>query len=559
MAESAAVLPMSLQGFAQLPSRQKIAAMVSAAAIVAALAGAWLWAKQPDYAVLFSNLSDKDGGAIVAALSQQNVPYKFSEGGGAILVPSGQVHDARLRLASQGLPKGGMVGFELMETQKLGISQFAEQVNYQRALEGELARSIQSLAAVQAARVHLAIPKQSGFLRSEQKPSASVLVNLHAGRLLDSGQVAGIVHLVSSSVPQLVADNVTVIDQNGNLVSGLRDPLRGAGLDPNQLKYVQELEKGYIQRIEGILVPIAGPGNVRAQVSADVDFSETEQTAESYKPNGAADTNAIRSQQSSESASREPGAAGVPGALSNQPPAPATAPITTPPAPGTPTGQPASAAGQAGAVAAASQPPLNMRKESTTNYEVDKTIRHVRQPTGTVKRLSVAVVVNHRRLVAPDGKISAKPLSEAEMKQINELTREAMGFSKDRGDTLNVANTPFETGAREVLPETPFWKDPGVISLARELGKYLLFGGLAAYLFFGVGRPFLRDMAQRAERDWETRELTAPPEATAGRLPGAAAGMLSYDQKLLGAREIAKQDPQLVATVIKDWVGGNER
>jgi len=547
MAETTAALPMSLEGFAQLQSRQKIVAMVSAAAIVAALVGAWLWAKQPDYAVLFSNLSDKDGGSIVSALSQQNVPYKFSEGGGAILVPSGQVHDVRLRLASIGLPKGGMVGFELMETQKLGISQFAEQVNYQRALEGELARSIQSLAAVQAARVHLAIPKQSAFLRDGQNPSASVLLNLHPGRTLDAGQISGIVHLVSSSVPQLAAESVTVVDQGGNLVSGMKDRQRISGLDPTQLDYVQQLEKSYIQRIEGILTPITGRGNVRAQVTADVDFSQVEQTAETYKPNGTPEANAIRSQQSSESASRDPGAAGIPGALSNQPPVPATAPITAPSAPGTP------------AVSGA-QPPNNTRKDATVNYELDKTTRHIRSPTGTVKRLSVAVAVNHKQLTGSDGKLSSKPLSENELKQITDLTREAMGYNKERGDTLNVANTPFETIVREVLPDTPLWKDPSVISLAKEIGRYLLFGALATWLFFGVVRPFLREIAARAAAEREQRRLTAAQESgVAGHLPAPAGAALRFDQKLLEAKTLAKQDPKLVANVIRDWVDGRER
>lgn len=553
MAETTAVvLPNSLQGFTQLSMRNKLIAMVGAAALIAALVGGWMWAKQPDYVVLFSNISDQDGGAIVSALTQQNVPYKFTEGGGAILVPSSQVHDLRLRLAAQGLPRGGMVGFELMEGQKLGISQFAEQVNYQRALEGELARSIQSLAAVQAARVHLAIPKQSAFLRDTQKPTASVLVNLQPGRALDAAQIAGIVHLVASSVPQLETDHVTVVDQSGTLLSAGNDAMRMAGLDASQLSYVKEIEKSYVQRIEAILSPITGTDNVRAQVAADVDFSQTEQTAETFKPNSAPESNVMRSTQSVETLSREPGAAGVPGALSNQPPVPATAPLTTPPAPGTP-------AGKAGQTAPA-QPPLSSHKESTVNYEVDKTIKHVRQSMGSIRRLSVAVVVNHKQIIGSGGKVTAKALSDAELKQINDLTREAMGFNKERGDTLNVANTPFDPGSRELLPEVPLWKDPSVISFAKELGKYLLFGGLAAYLFFGVVRPFLRNLAASAKA---TRELNQLELATPGALPSpghaSATDAVGYDQKLLNARQLAKQDPKLVANVIKDWVGGNEQ
>jgi flagellar M-ring protein FliF len=335
-----------------------------------------------------------------------NVPFKFSESGGAILVPQQQVHELRMRLASQGLPKGGLVGFELMETQKLGMSQFIEQINFQRALEGELSRSIQSLAAVQGARVHLAIPKQTGFMRDDQKPSASVVLNIHPGRNLDPNQVGGIAHMVASSVPHLPAANVSVIDQSGNLLSSEKTGGRGAGLDATQLKYVQEIESSYVRRIETILAPLLGPGNFRAQVTADVDFSQSEQVAETYKPNPAPETS-IRSQQVSENASGSPQAAGVPGALSNQPPVPATAPLTAPPAPGTP----GAAAGAPGATttaaAAAAANTAAGRRDATTNYELDKTIRHVRQPVGAIKRLSMAVVLNHRRT----WRRTARPLS----------------------------------------------------------------------------------------------------------------------------------------------------
>lgn len=230
MADTAQTLPFSLNTLNELTPNHKLGGIVAIAMAIAVLVGVWTWSKNVEYNVLFSNISDRDGGQIVASLQQMNVPYKFSEGGGAILVPAAQVHDARLRLASQGLPKGGLVGFEIMENQKLGASQFLEQVNYQRALEGELARSIQSLQAVQAARVHLAIPKTSAFLRDEQKPTASVVLNLFPGRAIDASQVAGIVHLVASSVPQLMPTHISVIDQNGNLVSQNADNTRDHGL-----------------------------------------------------------------------------------------------------------------------------------------------------------------------------------------------------------------------------------------------------------------------------------------------------------------------------------------
>ena len=392
MAVSAEAVAVSgVQGYmqgllAQMSSQQKMGLMLAVSAIVALLAGGWMWTQAPEYKVLFSNISDRDGGAIIASLQQLNVPYKFADGGGAILVPANQVHDVRLKLAAQGLPKGGLVGFELMENQKFGTSQFLEQVNFQRALEGELARSIQALSAVSSARVHLAIPKQSVFVREQQKPSASVLLNLHPGRSLEPQQVNAIIHLISSSVPNLPVKNVTVVDQHGELLSKIDESGANTGLDPGQLKYVQAMEQSYIKRIEAILGPIVGQENVRAQVAADIDFSQSEQTDEIYKPNQNPGDSAVRSQQTSESSSVGQTEGGVPGALSNQPPEPATAPITTqPPRPATPpnpNAPPGSNAAQPPVEAPPSvpAPPTSNRKDATTNYEVDKTIQHIRKP-----------------------------------------------------------------------------------------------------------------------------------------------------------------------------------
>ena len=255
-----------------LSLQQKLAAGAALALAIALIVGLLLWSKPADYAVLFSNLDERDGGAIVTTLQQMNVPYRFSDNGSAILVPSSQVHDLRLRLAAQGLPRGGNVGFELMDNQKLGITQFAEQINYQRAVEGELARTIQNIGAVSAARVHLAIPKKTGFLRDKEKPSASVMVTLRPGRVLDEAQIAGIVHLVSSSVPELTPDRVTVVDQSGNLLTRSPDQNKG-DLDAKQLAFIQELESAYVRRVESILEPIVGAGNFKAQVAVEVDFN----------------------------------------------------------------------------------------------------------------------------------------------------------------------------------------------------------------------------------------------------------------------------------------------
>lgn len=545
--ENAAVVPVpaGIVGFAQTPGGRNFFLMLGVAAVVGVMSGVWLWSQQPDYRVLFSNFSDRDGGAIVASLQQMNIPYKFAEGGGAILVPSNQVHDARLKLASQGLPKGGSVGFELMENQKLGVSQFLEQVNFQRALEGELARSIQSVAAVQAARVHLALPKASVFVRDQQKPTASVLLNLHAGRTLDPQQVSAIVHLVASSIPDLPTKNVTVVDQNGNLLSETSKPNNGNTLDPTQLKYLQELQQSIVKRIESIVTPIVGPNNVRAEATADVDFTHSEQAAETYKPNGTPNASAIRSQQSSETQSGSPlTASGVPGALSNQPQQNATAPISG--APG------ATAPGAAAGGTQAAQTG-NSQKDMTVNYEVDKTVRYVQQPMGGIKRLSVAVVVNYKKEVAKDGKVTMKPLTDDEKNQITDLVKEAMGFNKDRGDSLNVVNSPFAGAETEVIPETPIWKRPEAISMAMGVGKWLLGAAILAYLFFGVLKPLLAKIAK-------TFEPPPPPPADAivhiqHDVEPMGAKARSYQDNLEAAKTLAKNDPKMVANVVKAWVG----
>lgn len=562
MAVGSQVVPSTMQQLGGANTRHLLAMMLAAATAVALALGAWMWTKTPDYRVLFSNVGDRDGGAIIAALGQMNVPYKFADGGGAIMVPAERVHEARLRLASQGLPKGSLVGFELMESSKLGTSQFLEQVNYQRALEGELARSIQSLGAVSSARVHLAIPKPSVFLRDQQKPSASVLVNLGPGRMLESGQVSAIVHLVASSVADLPVKNVTVVDQNGGLLSSQGD-LQQNGLDPGQLKYLKEIEHGFAHRIETILEPMLGAENVRAQVTADVDFSQIEQAEEAYRPNqGAAATVAIRSQNSSESTSGSgaAGTGGVPGALSNQPPSPATAPVNNTPAPaqanaqpGTPA-QPGAQGQQANATGAAAAP-TSSRKDSSVNYEVDKTLKHTRLGTGNVKRLSVAVLVNHRKVTAKDGKVSLRPRTEDEMAQIDKLVREAMGFSQARGDTVSVVSSPFSVEEVQAPEPVPFWKQPGTIALALDVGKHLLIALLVLFVFLKVLKPTFQSLLA-------ARPAPPPALAAAGELPSGDGLALpgrqvpSYERNLDSAKQLARQEPALVANIVRNWVAG---
>lgn len=541
-----------LIGFAQSPLGRNIMLGTGAAAVAAIMVAVWMWSQQPDYRVLFSNYSDRDGGAIVASLQQLNIPYKFADGGTAILVPANQVYDARLKLAAQGLPKGGNVGFELMENQKLGTSQFLEQVNFQRALEGELARSIQAVSAVQSARVHLALPKASVFVRDQQKPTASVLLNLYPGRMLDQQQVSAIVHLVAASVPELSPKNVTIVDQAGNLLSDTTKPTGANTLDPTQLKYVQELQQSIVKRIESIITPIVGANNVRAEATADVDFSHSEQAAEVYKPNQTPGSSSIRSQQSSETqSSTSLTASGIPGATSNQPPGVATAPITAP-AGTNPNAQ--------GGTAASATPTGNTHRDMTVNYEVDKTIRYVQQPMGGIKRLSVAVVVNYKREVDKSGKVTMRPLTDAEKNQITDLVKDAMGYSQDRGDSLNVVNSPFAGQEKEVIPETPLTKRVTnyVTDNAMQIARWVGGAALLIYLFFGVLRPMLKKlgramqppppslpMAEEEEEDIVTLSQTEPM----GKKPR------HYQDNLEAAKQLAREDPKVVANVIKNWVG----
>ncbi|MDB5745562.1 MAG: flagellar basal body M-ring protein FliF [Massilia sp.] len=546
--------PAQPQPFLRTPMGRNVLIGGGVAAVLAVVVALWMWSQAPDYRVLYANYSDKDGGAITASLDQMGVPYKFSEGGSAILVPAGQVPELRLKLAAQGLPKGGNVGFELMENQKLGVSQFLEQVNYQRSLEGELARSIQSLGSVAGARVHLALPKPSVFVRDQQKPTASVLLNLQSGRALDPGQVSAIVHLVASSIPELTTGNVTVVDQNGNLLSE-QQKQNGLGkqLDATQLKYVEQVQQNIIKQVESLISPIVGKGNVRAEATADIDFAQVDTAAEMYKPNSPPEPQAIRSQQTSEQLGPNTGAAnGIPGALSNQPPGLATAPLDG----GAPAAVPQTTTGPS-------------RKDATTNYEVDKTIRYEQRPMGGIKRLTVGVVVNYRRSVDPaTGKVTVKPLAAAEVAQINELVKQAMGYSQARGDTLNVANAPFDGVDRPDENGPDWYQDPANLPLAWEIGKYLLIALLIAFLWFRILRPLMRPVMHKFD------EATAMPEEEKTEEGGDAAvvklgadGMpveaegeeapreRSYRANLALAKEMARDDPRIVANVIKAWVG----
>jgi flagellar M-ring protein FliF len=524
----------------------------TAAAVVAIIIAAVMWGRDPNYKVLFSNLDDRDGGAIVAALNQMNVPYRFNETGTAILVPGEKVYDARLQLAGQGLPRGGSVGFELMDNARFGASQFTEQINYQRGLEGELARSIESMNAVQHARVHLALPRQTLFVRDRRPPTASVILTLYPGRSIGDSQVSAISWLVASSVPDLTITNVSIVDQNGRLLSSPSG--EGRGMDADQMRFVRETEQRTVERILAILNPLVGPGNVHAQASADVDFSRREETSEVYRPNQEPGQSAVRSQQTNDS--QQLGinpAQGVPGALSNQPPAAAQAPIANPPAvqpaPGQaaapPAGQNGQQNGQQAAQAAVQQGPASTRREATTNYEVDRTISHIKQPVGAVKRLSVAVVINY--LQDKDGEAKAMPPEQ--LNKLTTLVKEAMGYSETRGDSLNVVNSQFNDSE----PSTPWWKDPENITLAKTIFGWLLIAVAALWVWRALVRPIFQRYMNPVV-DPEVAELERQQALREAQEQARAKEMDRFDDNMKRARDMATKDPRAVAMVLRTWM-----
>ncbi|ORM85063.1 flagellar M-ring protein FliF [Pantoea deleyi] len=563
-ASTAATTEQDKKGFgdllARLRANPRIPLIVAAAAVIAIVIAMVLWAKQPSYSVLYNNLSDEDGGAIVTQLTQMNIPYRFAENGGALMVPEANVHELRLRLAQQGLPKGGSVGFELLDKEKFGISQFSEQVNYQRALEGELARTIESLGPVKTARVHLAMPKPTLFVREQKAPSASVTLTLQPGRALDEGQIQAIAHMVSSSVAGLPPGNVTVVDQAGRLLT--RSDAAGRDLNDAQLKYAAEVEARYQQRIEAILNPIVGQGNVHAQVTAQINFDTSEQTDEKYQPNANPSNTAIRSRQTSTSdQSGSPYPGGVPGALSNQPAPANTAPVTTPNN-NAANGQ--NANGQNNATqttsTAASATPTNSRRDDTVNYELDRTIRHTKVNVGDVQRLSVAVVVNYRA----DDKGKAVALNEQQLKQIEDLTREAMGFSQNRGDSINVVNSQFNT-TEPMSVDLPFWQQQSFFEQLMDAGKWLLVALVAFILYRKLVRPHLvrKQAAEKAAAEAMAARAAEQPEEEAFNVQLSkdeldqerkSNNRMSAEVMSQRIRDMSENDPRVVALVIREWM-----
>ena len=525
------------------PIMKQVMFLVAIAASIAIGGYVLMWSQTPNYQVLFSGMQAKESSEVVAVLQQSNIDYKLDPTTGALLVPASEVQALRMKLAAEGLPRSSTQGMEILDgDQGFGTSQFVERARYQRAMEEELSRSISQLNNVQSARVHLATPKQSVFVRDRKAPTASVILNLYAGRNIDPGQVTAITHMVASSVPNMSNADVTVVDQRGRLLSK-NDRDANVALSDTQLEYTQKLEKGYISRIEDILSPIVGMDGVRAQVVAEVDFTVTEQTQESYNP----DLAAVRSEQIQEEQRVGAGGAfGVPGALTNQPPGGGVAPETV-----------TNGEGQA-----STSTPGSSSKNSTRNFELDRTISHARVAPGSVRKLSVAVLIDERRSLDAEGNIIATPLTEAEMTRINALVMDAIGFNQARGDSLNVVNAAFMAPASvAALPEQPIWEQTWVWDLAKQaLGALLVL-----FLIFGVIRPAFKDLnkvpvADNKQNAGVNAQGMTPAQALAARPGGGAddiakitTGSADMEEQLSNVRSLVQQDPALVAQVVKNW------
>jgi len=538
------------QRFSAQDKNQKLRIIFGLVLFVVVGVGGLVMGRQAEWRVLYANLADKDGGAIVAQLMTMNVPYKHAEGGGAILVPADKVYDTRLRLASLGLPKGSVAGFEAVDANRFGMTQFQERLAFQRGLEGELTRSIQALSSVQTARVHLALPNQNGFFREQQKPTASVIVGMNSGRILDKTQLAGIVHLVASSVPEMNANGVSVLDDTGKLLSTQTETASGSVGDAQQLQYAQQLEQLYVRKILDILEPVVGRNNVKAQVAAEMDFTQSESTSESHKPNQGSEGSTIRSQQITESSNGGVGAAasGVPGATTNQVPGPSSAPINGP-------------AQVLNSQTMANQASGGVKKDSIVNYEVDKTVSVVRGGVGVVKRITAAVVVNHQSVRDSRGKMVLTALTDAQLEKMTGLIQETIGFSKERGDSVNLMSTPFVT-ENLTMEDLPFWKQAEFQDLARSLawplgtlffGALVLMGAIRPAIKT-LGKPVLRMPQITNQLDAIEAEEPERPKLVMPKKVVEIAGPTASEMALDDARKLTRDNPIAVANIVKTWI-----
>ena len=534
--------------------------LMGIAAAVAAGVTVALWSQGPNWGLLYASLSADDAANVVQALQAAGIEYKVDSGTGAVMVPQDRTSDARLKLAAQGLPAGDGAGLELIRKDPgFGVSQFMESARYQHALEVELARTIMSLQAVEAARVHLATPAQSAFVRERKPGRASVFLKLRPGRQLEAEQVSGIVHLVASSIPGLEADGVTVVDQQGRLLSAPKSP-EARAVD-QQLETARRLEATFIARIEELLTPIVGQGRVRAQVTAELDASATEEAREVYNPQG----QVVRSEQLAEQSSASgAGAGGVPGALTNQPP---PAGVALPPDAPSSAGATTLPEGAAATTALAATPESSS-SQSTRNYEIDRTLSYSRQPAGQLRRLTVAVLVDNPRVVGKDGKPEEQPLSARQVEDITRLVRDAVGFDEKRGDSVNVVNASFVDDAQEVatVEPVPIWQQPIVRDVAR-----LLSGAIVAItLLLVVVRPLVRSLMGPGRTNAGSPpglptgavdangQFVAPAAGAAPALGAPPSQPIDYESQVAAARSLVAQDPKRVAQVVRNWVGNDE-
>jgi flagellar M-ring protein FliF len=511
------------------PAVKQILLLVGLAAAVAAGIFMVMWAQGENMTQLYSGLADRDLGEITAQLDSANVPYEVDAASGSLLVPADRKYEVRMQLAAADLPRGTGFGIEEMpERSSFGQTPFMENALYVRAVETELARTIGSLQSVESARVHLALPPQSVFLRQKREPSASVMLRLFSGRRLDDEQVQAVVHLVASSVPDLTPSRVTVVDQTGALLTSENGDST-TSLTNAQFEYRRQLEADYAQRIQSLVGSIVGSDRVRASVSADLDFTQTEQTRESFDPN----VQLVRSEQTVEDTRRGDGIQGVPGALSNQPPE-----VAAPPA------------GANGATAATAEP-LSTSRSATRNFELDKTVSHTRQATGSIRRLSIGVLVDNK--AGANARAPTVPLTEQEIASLTDIVRQAVGFDAARGDTISVVNSAFQQAAQAAQPAAPaFWENPTLWSVARQVFGATLVLALAWFV--------LRPMMQVLTRPQPVAPMAASVEYAAQMQPLMTAGgramalPMGYDDRMAAARSVAGQDPRQVAQVVRNWV-----
>jgi flagellar M-ring protein FliF len=533
------------------PMFRPLLLLIGVAAAVAAGVAVVLWSKEPTYGLLYANLGEQDSAQIAQALDASAIAYKLDSVSGAIMVPSDRVHDARLKLAGQGLPEGDG-GFAVMSKDPgFGVSQFMEGARYQHALETELARTISNLQQVAGARVHLALPRQSAFVRDRRPPSASVFLQLKPGRRLESEQTTAIINLVASSIPELEANQVTLIDQQGRLLSS-PDSNDEFAVRGKQMEIARNMEERYTHRIEELLAPLVGPGRVRAQVVADVEMSTTEEAREQYKP----ESQVVRSEQTAEEASRNgSGPQGIPGALTNQPPQPG---VALPPGvqAGAQTAQATPVPGEPGATATpAPVPPDNTSKQATRNYEIDRTVAYTKQPAGRIKRLTVAVLVDNLRSTDEEGKVTETALPAEQIENMTKLVKDAVGFDAARGDSVNVVNASFkgEAAPEEIVPESiPIWDKP----LVRDIAKLLAALVVLLVLVISVLKPLVRGLLAPPAPTF----IAQPILADGAPMPQGAGGtpVIDYDTQIAQARTLVAQDPARVAQVVKGWVGNDE-